>query len=398
MKGALIELLARGKQDELILTSNPNISHFQKVYKKANNYVRFETEQTTMSQAAFGQTMICDIEKNGDLLTNIMLEISLPATGSANTSWINSIGIYIIKEVRLKIGGITIDKYTPEYIDSYYKYSLQLGRYAAYTEMIQNYSGYLKNTNVSENKLYVPLPFWFSKDIGNAFPLILLGYMDIKLEVEFKSLSECLFNDTDTISITGLQITDCRVFTEMIYLPKEERCKFLALKEYDYLIEQHQHFIYSVSSNELIKNIKFNFNNPVKEIMWLYRDEYHKNRNEWEKYTLRQISGDEVSPINDAQLLINGLDRTLKRSGEYYRLVQPFRHHISTLTDYYYFLSFCEEPDNFQPSGHINMSLIDSAQLNLTMTSDINNGEIYLYATNYNYLRFKNGMAGLLYN
>ena len=132
--------------------------------------------------------------------------------------------------------------------------------------------------------------------------------------------------------------------------------------------------------------------------MWLYRDNYHKNRNEWEKYTLREISGDEIAPIDEAQLLINGLDRTLKRSGDYYRLVQPFRHHTSTLTDYFYFLSFCEKPDDFQPSGHINMSLIDNAQLNLNMTSSINDGEIYLYATNYNFLRFKNGMAGLLYN
>ena len=42
MKGALIELLARGKQDDLYITSNPDISKFRTVYKKMGNYVRFE--------------------------------------------------------------------------------------------------------------------------------------------------------------------------------------------------------------------------------------------------------------------------------------------------------------------------------------------------------------------
>ena len=34
MKGALIELLARGKQDDLFISSNPDITQFRNVYKK----------------------------------------------------------------------------------------------------------------------------------------------------------------------------------------------------------------------------------------------------------------------------------------------------------------------------------------------------------------------------
>lgn len=397
MKGALIQLLARGKQDDLFITNNPDISKFRTVYKKINNYVRFECEQTLNTAADFDKTIVCDIDKKGDLLTNCLLEITLPATGETDTSWINAIGIYIIDEVRLKIGGITIDKFGPEYIDAYYKHSIKFGSYTAYTEMIKSFYGYQNNTNTGTNKLFIPLPFWFTKSIGNAFPLISLGYMDIKIEIDFKSLDRCLFNDTTSISVSGLSISDCRIYTEMIYLPKEERCLYLNTKEYDYLIEQKQYFTYSVDAGQVNKNIKFSFNHPVKELMWIYRDNYHKNRNSWNIYSLNDGS-DEIIPIEDVTLTFNGLDRISKRHGNFFRLVQPFRHHESAIGDYYYFYSFCDNPDEFQPSGYVNMSLIDNANLQLTFNNNINSGELLLYAINYNHLKIKNGMAGLLFN
>lgn len=400
MKGALIELLARGKQDELFITENPDISKFRTVYKKMGNYVRFECEQTITGNPGFGNTIVCDINKNGDLLTDILLEIKLPATGETDISWINSIGIYILKEVRLKIGGILIDEFTPEYIDAYYKHSVQLGRYASYAEMIKNFSGFINNTNTKESILYIPLPFWFTKSIGNAFPLISLGYMDIKVEIDFRSLSECLYSVGSTSTVpTNLSFTNCRIYTEMVYLPKEERCIYLATKEFDYLIEQKQYRVYSISDGDKNNNIKFNFNNPVKELMWVYRDNYHKNRNEWTEYTLyNTTTTEEEEPFSSIELQFNGLERIKERSAGFFRLVHPFRYHVNTVSDFFYFFSFCDKPDDFQPSGYVNMSLIDNAQIQFNMSDNIKAGEIYLYAINYNHLKIKNGMAGLLYN
>lgn len=396
MKGALIELLARGKQDELYITSNPSIENYRKVYKKFNNYTRFEKEQTAYGAAGFGRKIIFEIEKNGDLLTKCMLQIKLPATGDNLTSWINYVGIYMIKDIKLRIGGIVIDEYTPEYLDVYYKYNKSLGEYSSYSEMISRIYGYKKNSNVVANTLFVPIPFWFSKSMADAFPLINLGFMDIKLEVEFKSLDECLFNDTTSIGITGLEIEECRLYTELIYLPKDERCLFLNTKEYDYLIEQKQMKVFAIEANTTNKVLHFNFNHPVKEIFWLYRDNYHKNRNEWAIYTTRNGTNEE-DPIVNAELLINGVERFSRRPSGYFRLVQPFRHHKSGPADYVYFYSFSEKPDEHQPNGYINMSLIDDAQLNITFNNNIGSGELYLYAINYNHLKIKNGMAGILF-
>lgn len=396
MKGALIELVARGKQDDLFISSNPDIKQFRNVYKKYNNYSRFEAEQTSYGAAGFGKKVIFEIEKKGDLLTKCMLQIKLPATGNALTSWINSIGIYMIKDVKLRIGGIIIDEYTPEYLDIYHKYNLTLSEYSSFSEMISRIYGYKKNSNVNANTLFIPLPFWFSKSIGDALPLINLGYMDVKLEVEFKPLSQCLFNDTTSIGITGLEIQECRLFTELIYLPKDERCLFLNTKEYDYLIEQKQYKVHAIEASASNKIIHFNFNHPVKEIFWVYRDNYHKERNEWALYTTR-VGTNEEDPLVDAELLLNGVERIQRRPSGYFRLVQPFRHHRSGPADYVYFYSFAEKPNEQQPSGYINMSLIDDSQLNLTMNSNIGAGELFLYAINYNHLKIKSGQAGILF-
>lgn len=396
MKGALIELLARGNQDKLFIKKNPSLKDYKNVYCKFSNYVKFETLQTFNEAPNFGKKITCNIDKKGDLLTNCLLEVRIPATESINTSWINSIGIYILKKVKLLIGGVKIDEFTPEYIDAYYKHSISLGRYTSFTEMIKNITGYRKNSNRFANTLFIPLPFWFSKSLGDAFPLLCLQNMDMTIEIEFKDLSECLFNDTTTINITNLNISDCRLYTEMIYLDHNNRLKYLET-EHEYLIENKQYQINTINSGDINRIIKFIFNGPIKELLWIYRDNYHKNRNSWNIYTLH-FNDDEISPIIEAEIKFNGLDRTGILSGDYFRLVQPFRNHISTVSDYYYFYSFGIEPDNMQPFGYVNMSHIDNPTLHIKFNNNINNGELFLYGIGYNYLKIKNGMAGLLFN
>jgi hypothetical protein len=44
------------------------------------------------------------------------------------------------------------------------------------------------------------------------------------------------------------------------------------------------------------------------------------------------------------------------------------------------------------------MSRIDTAVLNLTMDAAVTNGQLFVYATNYNVLRILSGMGGLAYS
>ena len=60
--------------------------------------------------------------------------------------------------------------------------------------------------------------------------------------------------------------------------------------------------------------------------------------------------------------------------------------------------SFALKPENYQPSGACNFSKIDNANLTVTFKSGLSNGNIKVYALNYNILRIFSGMGGLAFS
>jgi hypothetical protein len=109
------------------------------------------------------------------------------------------------------------------------------------------------------------------------------------------------------------------------------------------------------------------------------------------------------SHVVSAKLQLNGHDRFAERPAKYFNLVQPFQHHENVpASEGINVYSFALQPESHQPSGTLNMSRIDSAVLNLTVTSaaaSVAGGAlIKVFAVNYNVLRIMSGMGGLAYS
>ena len=85
-------------------------------------------------------------------------------------------------------------------------------------------------------------------------------------------------------------------------------------------------------------------------------------------------------------------------NADYFRYVQPLYHHLSSGSGFVYFYCFAENADALQPSGTANFSFIDEAILGLDYKQYILDGRITIMAVNYNFLRIKKGMAGILYS
>jgi hypothetical protein len=118
-----------------------------------------------------------------------------------------------------------------------------------------------------------------------------------------------------------------------------------------------------------------------------------------------------VDLLSAAKIQLNGHDRFMVRPQTYFRLVQPWQCHTRIPTSFVYLYSFALRPEEYQPSSTCNFSRIDNAQLliDLTNTANIpnyaswptlagptyNDGNIMIYATNYNVLRVMSGMGGL---
>lgn len=108
------------------------------------------------------------------------------------------------------------------------------------------------------------------------------------------------------------------------------------------------------------------------------------------------------NPCASVRLQLNGHDRQSERDGRYHNLVQPFQHHENVPSVGINVYSFALKPEEHQPSGTCNMSRIDNATLNLTLTQDTvkkgnatRTAQVKIFGVNYNVLRLLSGMGGL---
>ena len=95
--------------------------------------------------------------------------------------------------------------------------------------------------------------------------------------------------------------------------------------------------------------------------------------------------------------MLNGNDRFAEREQQYFTHVQPYQHHTNIPTDNTINVySFALKPEEHQPSGTLNMSRIDTAQLKLGGSTNVTG--VNIYAHSYNVLRILSGMGGLAYS
>jgi hypothetical protein len=409
MVGALLELVALGEQDKY-LVGKPEISFFKSVYRQHTNFSKESKSLFFKEEANFGKRVSCIIERYGDLLQHLMLEIELPAIGSSgqNISWINSIGHHIIDEISIEIGGFLIDRFDGNWLEIYSEYNLSNSKQDGYYRMIGKNDVFSNVTQKNSMKLYIPIPFWFSKNIGEALPLIALQYHEVEVFIKFKDFNKCWFSGTDlngnmaSVSPSNLSFSRCRLYGDFIFLDVNERRQF-AQSSHEYLIEQVQQNIKNnISDNSLFKHLSLTFNHPIKEIFWTIQNSEVSRTNDWNNFsnTPRNDSNpvEQVEILTDAIITINGSERFEKRNAEYFRLVQPYYHHTRIPKNFMYSYSFSISPEKHQPTGTLNFSRIDNAQLSLTCIANTNNSDINIYGVNYNILKIMSGMGGLLFS
>jgi hypothetical protein len=401
MTGSILALAAIGKQD-VELIGNPTIRFFKSVYRQ---YAHFSTEtvQLQFDQGlGFGKKSSIIIPRKGDLLSSLILEIKLPAL-SSGISWINGIGHALIEEISVEIGGVLIDKHSGEYLDLISQLELDNGKKDGYNDMIAKREFYTRFSQENALTLYIPLQFWFCKEASSPIPLIALQHNEVKIKVSLRPFNQSWFSGTSmTNEPVPVEITSGQLHCDFIYLEKEER-RFFATKSHKYLIEQLQIIDGNpVNAGSSGDNIDIFLSHPVKDIFWFYRADTVSDTNDWLNFS--KTVYDEDAPENPEEPLskcgfqVNGHDLFEKKDADYFRKVIPYQRYTSTPDNYIYVYSFSQKPTKFQPFGHLNFSMINSAVLTLEYSSSIPKGTINIYARNYNILQIKNGQAGLLYS
>jgi hypothetical protein len=380
--GGLMQLVAYGAQD-LYLTHEPQITFFKVVYRRHTNFSVESIEQTVTGSVAVNEDVEVSISRNGDLVNNILLELSSTTTASGE-GFTTGHGFSLINTVTIQIGGQDIDKQYGVWMNAWHELTASANQKTVGARMWDDAVG----AGTAE-KRYVPLMFWFCRDNGLALPLIALQYHEVRLKISLAAASSsgCGSNTT---------ITACKCFVDYVFLDTDERKKFAQTK-HEYLIEQVQRFTTSFTSTSGATNkADLIFNHPVKELVFM-RPPLCANTRSMSSYQ------DFLSTGGNATLRLNNTLRFKERAGKYFDSVQVYQHHSGTGASGLYVYSFALNPEKHQPSGSCNFSRIDSAILECTshsstMVSTNHSSNLHVYAHNYNVLRIMSGMGGLAYS
>ena len=408
MGGGLMQLVAYGAQD-VYLTGNPQITFFKVVYRRHTNFsIESILQVWEGGMAGHPTSNTATIRRNGDLVYRMWLEVigsdncELASTTNQNpgTSW--------IKHVELEIGGQRIDKHSGDWLKTYYSLTQpnptggslcmdnsgykNTGTLFQFTSGSAGFNTENHNTWLQNNRFHVPLQFFFCRNPGLALPLIALQYHEVKVHVEntFKEL----FTEGSAGS------SEYKLWVDYVFLDTDERRRFSQLS-HEYLIEQVQEQIVT----DLDSGSELSFNHPVKELVWISRD-------------------DSKRLVGEFQLKFNGKERFAPRDTSYFTRVQILDHHTgcggvkvgsqktSHFDDSIAVYSFALKPEDHQPSGSCNFSRLDHVELTchptkqpnyiiseLSISADpvVGTKQAKVFAVNYNVLRIMSGMGGLAY-
>jgi Large eukaryotic DNA virus major capsid protein/Major capsid protein N-terminus len=421
MGGGLLQLVAYGAQDAY-LSGNPQITFWKGLFKRHTNFAMEPFRVNLTGQAAWGVKHSAILGRHADLLYSTYLEVVLPPGAEVNCDQ-GRLGYNLLKYVELDIGGQLIDRVYGEWMYLWMILSHDFGKGVANYNLVDGQLGANAVTVPPANQcangrptkptiLYIPLPFFYTKNPGAALPLIALQYHEVKINIEWNDAKFIAgnFNNAKTLA----QPVQAAVYVDYIYLDTEERRR-MAQQSHEYLIEQTQ-FNEDQGITSAQNRIDLTFNHPVKELVWVVQPEYYTNCS----LMTEKGAGTRLLPftynleaVYEQHLQINGQDRLDKRYGDYFHKVQPYQHHTGGnwdigYTNYgtqygIYCYSFALRPEEHQPSGTCNFSRIDTATIVLSMNGSVdvspaNPWNVRVYAINYNILRIMSGMGGLAYS
>ncbi len=379
MSGALIQLVSKGVQD-IYLTSEEGHSFFRTKFARHTNF----SQAPKLIKSVTNTDNSIIIPVLGDVINGIWFEkVGVDAVNMSSNLFYNS-------TIELYIGGQKIDsQHFDYYSDIWHNYMAD-----TYTKTLE-----LNNKVSKSNPAFLPLHFFFC-DHKAFLPLVALQHHQVEIKINF---DDTYYNDS-VLNLTAEQ-KRINVYGNYIYLDKEER-ESLVGRSLDFVITQTQQIdlpMDTVADNatgggDNTFDIS-SFNHPVKSLFFGFgalSDDFANDR-------LTFISGD---------IQINGTPILEHMSPNYFHTVQNYYKSSYGASDFvsetnvlfntrYFAYHFCLNASDYNPSGTCNFSRIDNAKLVLRGVEKGNlrpsNQELSIFAVNYNVLRIKDGLAGILF-
>jgi hypothetical protein len=353
------------------------------------------------------------------------------------------------KDIYDKMIGNTTDMFDPESVTGHSAYpGTTDGTTADYPSIVGR-------------KLYVPLRFYFNQHVGWSFPLIALQYDEVAIDITLRQInhlytilntdrarpttsSHYIGNFLKTATSASTLAIVPKLEVKYIFLDNEERKNF-AVQTHEYLGSQVQRV---AKEGETTNNVNIDLkdiNKPVRNIYFVIRRTDFENINLWSNFTnwyLKDVpiygaGHDNTYPnvplasdtniqyyqtqslLKSAELkldvhsLTSGVPTDFTTAGQslsgkdaqFFNLVQNYKHNKGNPSEGIYSYNFnIAENDGRQPNGVCNMSHFTRKSLRVFLAETYSensfsfNYNIYVFALNYEIMKFMGGLMGTAYS
>ena len=188
------------------------------------------------------------------------------------------------------------------------------------------------------------------------------------------------------------------MYGNYIFLDKDER-EAIVKRSIDFVITQVQRMEHPLDTNEGYNTLDISqFNHPVKSLFFGFESTTNDYINDF--FTFGGVD-----------LYINGTHLFENMKPVYFHTIQNYYKSDYGISDYdvnrnmlfytrYYAYHFCLNASQYSPSGSCNFSRIDNAKITIrsaNVAPSRKGDPLYVYAVNYNVLRIKDGLGGILF-
>lgn len=129
---------------------------------------------------------------------------------NVNFAWIENLAHYFFTDFEVEIGGQVIEKYSSDQSFIYQTHHIKEEQKKIYNSMIGNNENLISFNNYKKNSttLFLPLNFWFCKDIGSSLPAVALSNSSISINLKLNKLKNLIyFRDYEKEYYNLLKIT-----------------------------------------------------------------------------------------------------------------------------------------------------------------------------------------------
>ena len=400
-----------GIQD-VFLTGSPDITYFQKRFQRHTKFALELLDNVFNDSVDFGKTVRATIERKGDLIRNVFLRVKLSdldTADSSNVGYTDSIGHAMIDYADLIIGGQTVQRITGEYMEIYTDMFISDSQQTAITALVGK-TGTVDGLGPASSTtpgpygkyprtFFVLLPFYYNRADPLSIPLSALTRQEVEVSIKFKPLDQLIVSSSGTPPATTGRIVSASLPVEYVFLGNEE-VDYIRKTRLDYIITQLQLAQTTIEPGVIQPKFRLDFTNPVKELYFVIQNQSNVQANDWFNFT----NPENLDNLQNHQLLsvkldFNGetfLDSEVADTAFMYA-IQPMNRHTRVPDRLFYTYSFALDPENYIPTGQVNMSRIQNKLLTLNLSDCTDTRKIRVYAKSYNVLRIENGLAGVLF-